>query len=317
MGRHRRVSHAPEPVVTYYDATALQRSSHRRPTPPTQRGGFSARAGILGASAAMAMGAVAVASTVVPHPGGSSGTQYSDVEAGGPPDQSSSPNVPAPSGGSSDPGAGDSGSGSGNVPPDTSQTPGNQNQDPGNAKPSQPGAGGNSKPSDASGNGKGTGGSGKGSGSSAGSESGSRSASTGGSAGGTSRPVSKATRDEAEVLSLVNNERDDAGCKPLKASKDLAEMAGDFSKDMAVEDFFSHLAPDGSSPWDRAEGLGVLDLGGENIARGQDSPKEVMDDWMRSPSHKANILNCEYRTMGVGAYLDDDDGPWWTQDFGY
>jgi uncharacterized protein YkwD len=267
------------------------------------------------------MGAVAVASTVVPQPGGTAGTQYSDVQAGGPPDQSSKPNVPAPEGGSEDP-IGDGGSQGGNVPPDTSQ-PGNQN--PGDSQPSEPGGGNDSqRPSpggqdDGNGQGSGSGAGdsqGSGGGSGNGSGKGKGKGSSAGNSGGASRPVGKTTRDEADVLALVNDEREDVGCKPLKASKELADLAGDFSREMAIEGFFSHLAPDGSSPWDRAEDLGILDLGGENIARGQESPESVVDDWMRSPSHRANILNCEYRTMGVGEYVDDD-GPWWTQDFGY
>lgn len=272
----------------------------------------------------MAMGAVAVASTVLPQPGGSPGTQYSDVQAGGPPDQSSKPNVPAPEGGSQTPGGG-AGDEGGSVPPDTSRPGDGQNQEP-PQQPSEPGGGSDAQQPPQSGGGKGNGdgqgngqGSGSGSGNGAGSGSGSGSGSSSGSGnsdGGTSRPPSKTTQNEAEVLQLVNDERADAGCKPLKASKQLAQLAGDFSRDMAIEGFFSHLGPDGSSPWDRAEDLGILDLGGENIARGQETPQEVVDDWMRSPSHRANILNCEYRTMGVGEYIDDD-GPWWTQDFGY
>ncbi|NLU75054.1 CAP domain-containing protein [Streptomyces sp. HNM0575] len=274
----------------------------------------------------MAMGAVAVASTVLPQPGGAAGTQYSDVQAGGPPDQSSKPNVPAPEGGSDNPVPGDDGSqGGGNVPPNTS--PGNQSPAP--TQPSEPGGGndsqqpgtgkgqgGGSGKGSGSGNAQGGGGSDNGSGAGKGTGSGSGKGKGGSDTGESSSEVSQTTRDEARVLSLVNDEREDVGCKPVKASKQLADLAGDFSRDMGIEDFFSHLAPDGSSPWDRAEGLGILDLGGENIARGQETPEDVVDDWMSSPSHRANILNCEYKTMGVGEYVDDD-GPWWTQDFGY
>ncbi|MEK8172713.1 CAP domain-containing protein [Streptomyces sp. M19] len=60
----------------------------------------------------------------------------------------------------------------------------------------------------------------------------------------------------------------------------------------------------------------MADLGGENIARGQATAQAVMDSWMNSPGHRANILNCEYRTLGVGAHFAPD-GPWWTQDFGF
>jgi uncharacterized protein YkwD len=262
------------------------------------------------------MGAVAVASTVVPSPGGSPGTQYSDVQAGGPPDQSSKPNVPAPEGGSETPGGG--APEGGNVPPDTSKPGGDQNQNPAPPEQSEPGGGNDAPQPPENGNDTGGGnGGGKGNGQGSGGSSGNGSGSSAGeSGGGSSGPVGKTARDEAEVLALVNDEREDVGCKPLKASKQLAELAGDFSRDMAIEGFFSHLGPDGSSPWDRAEDLGILDLGGENIARGQESPETVVDDWMDSPSHRANILNCEYRTMGVGEYVADD-GPWWTQDFGY
>lgn len=265
----------------------------------------------------MAMGAVAVASTVVPQPGGSSGTQYSDVEAGGPPKQSPDlPSVPSPSGGSETPGDGggaEDGAG-GSVPPDSSQTP-EQPQDPGNSPPPKPGGNGggdNSQPSEPGGNG---GGKGNGNGSSNGEGSGSGSGS--GNSGGGSRPPSASSAAEADVLSLVNEEREEAGCRPVKAESKLTELAGDFSRSMGIQGFFSHIAPDGSGPWDRAEDAGILELGGENIARGQPDAEAVMDDWMDSPAHKANILNCEYRTLGVGAYLSGSDGPWWTQNFGF
>ncbi len=312
MGRHRRVSHAPEPpAVAYsYDVGPRQeRGSHRRPMPAAPvRGGFSARAGLLGASAAMAMGAVAVASTMVPQPGGTSGTQYSDrVQADGPPDQSpEAPSVPSPEGGAESPGGEVGESTGGNVPPDSEGNDGRP-QSPGSSQPSEPGGGSsgdNSKPSDPGGNGGES------------SDSGGKGDSGSGSSD-EERPASKTEAAEAEVLSLVNEERDEAGCKPLKNDPKLEELAGDFSKDMGILGFFSHLGPDGTSPWDRAEDAGILDLGGENIARGQSDAESVMEAWMDSPGHKANILNCNYRTLGVGAYLSGDSGPLWTQNFGY
>ena len=327
MGRHRRVSHAPEPpAVAYqyqysqysqysYDAGPRQeRGSHRRPVAAPTRGGFSARAGLLGASAAMAMGAVAVASTMVPQPGGTSGTQYSDrIQADGPPDQSPEvPSIPSPEGGAESPG-GEVGEGTGgNVPP-PSPGDGERPQGPGSGeRPSEPGGGSSgddsSQPSDPGGNGNGNG--------SENGNSGGKGNGNGSSESGNSRPSATETA-EAEVLSLVNEERDDAGCKPLKNDPELEELAGEFSRDMGILGFFSHLAPDGTTPWDRAEDAGILELGGENIARGQEDAEAVMDAWMDSPGHRANILNCDYRTLGVGAYLSDDSGPLWTQNFGY
>ncbi|MEU3347836.1 CAP domain-containing protein [Streptomyces sp. NPDC006700] len=121
---------------------------------------------------------------------------------------------------------------------------------------------------------------------------------------------------EAEVLRLVNEERSKVGCSALTASSSLAGLAQDFSEAMAAENFFDHTDPSGASPWDRAAKLGITSLGGENIARGQADAAAVMDAWMNSPGHRANILNCDFKTLGVGVHFGSG-GPWWTQDFGY
>ncbi|MGA5704248.1 CAP domain-containing protein [Peterkaempfera bronchialis] len=120
----------------------------------------------------------------------------------------------------------------------------------------------------------------------------------------------------AAVLTLVNQERSRAGCGPLVADAGLAALATDFSDSMAARGFFDHTDPDGKSPWDRATAVGISYLGGENIARGQQTPEEVMDAWMNSPGHRANILNCDYKRLGVGVH-EGPGGPWWTQDFGF
>ncbi|GGU98683.1 CAP domain-containing protein [Streptomyces spectabilis] len=121
---------------------------------------------------------------------------------------------------------------------------------------------------------------------------------------------------EAQVLALVNEERAKVGCRPVTADDRLAALAEGFSADMAERGFFAHTDPDGATPWDRAEKAGIKDLGGENIARGQADAQAVMDAWMNSPGHRANILNCDYKTLGVGAHFAPG-GPWWTQDFGF
>ncbi|TDC79783.1 CAP domain-containing protein [Streptomyces hainanensis] len=118
------------------------------------------------------------------------------------------------------------------------------------------------------------------------------------------------------VLTLVNEERANAGCQPLTLDTGLSRLAADFSLDMANRGFFDHTDPDGLTPWDRALTAGIANLGGENIARGQQDAQAVMDAWMDSEGHRENILNCEFRTLGVGVHLGDG-GPWWTQDFGY
>ncbi|MEU6573771.1 CAP domain-containing protein [Streptomyces sp. NPDC046805] len=128
--------------------------------------------------------------------------------------------------------------------------------------------------------------------------------------------VSAQAAAQAEVLKLVNRERAKVGCTPLAANGSLTELAASFSLDMAARDFFDHTDPTGLTPWDRAAQVGITDLGGENIARGQTDPAAVMEAWMNSPGHRANILNCDYRTLGVGVHFGLG-GPWWTQDFGY
>ncbi|GAA3766023.1 CAP domain-containing protein [Streptomyces chiangmaiensis] len=120
----------------------------------------------------------------------------------------------------------------------------------------------------------------------------------------------------AAVLKLVNDERAKVGCSPVTPNGPLRKLAEAFSEDMAARSFFDHTDPSGKDPWDRAAGLGITDLGGENIARGQATAQEVVDAWMNSPGHRANILNCDFQTLGVGVHFGVG-GPWWTQDFGY
>ncbi|MFE7774745.1 CAP domain-containing protein [Streptomyces sp. NPDC057445] len=121
---------------------------------------------------------------------------------------------------------------------------------------------------------------------------------------------------EAAVLTLVNEERAKVGCSPVRLEASLGALAGRFSEDMAGRGFFDHTDPDGDDPWERAAQSGVSGLGGENIARGQADAETVMRSWMNSDGHRANILNCDYRTLGVGVSFAEG-GPWWTQDFGY
>ncbi|MFE9775665.1 CAP domain-containing protein [Streptomyces sp. NPDC005931] len=120
----------------------------------------------------------------------------------------------------------------------------------------------------------------------------------------------------AQVLRLVNEERAKAGCSPVAANSALTDLAASFSEDMARRGFFDHTDPDGDTPWDRAKRAGITGLGGENIARGQADAEAVVQAWMNSPGHRANILNCDFKTLGVGVHFGSG-GPWWTQNFGY
>jgi uncharacterized protein YkwD len=119
---------------------------------------------------------------------------------------------------------------------------------------------------------------------------------------------------EAEVLALVNQQRAAAGCGAVAPDDALAAVARAHSADMRDRGFFDHTNPDGLDPFDRAANAG-LDARAENIAAGQANPAEVMDAWMNSAGHRANILNCSLTLLGVGV-AEGSGGPYWTQLFG-
>jgi uncharacterized protein YkwD len=120
---------------------------------------------------------------------------------------------------------------------------------------------------------------------------------------------------EAAVIALVNTVRTGAGCAPVVHEEGLARVARAHSADMRDRDFFDHVNPDGLDPFQRAESAGQTDARAENIAYGQPNPAAVMDGWMNSSGHRANILDCELDTLGVGV-AEGPGGPWWTQLFG-
>ncbi|WP_328940712.1 CAP domain-containing protein [Streptomyces sp. NBC_00250] len=118
-----------------------------------------------------------------------------------------------------------------------------------------------------------------------------------------------------QVIALVNAERAKAGCGPLTANATLTRAAQGHSDDMAARDFFDHTNPDGDGPGERVTDAGYpWSTYGENIAMGQSSPESVMDSWMNSPGHRANILNCSFKEIGIG--IHSEGGPYWTQVFG-
>ena len=120
----------------------------------------------------------------------------------------------------------------------------------------------------------------------------------------------------AEVVRLVNLARAAAGCGALRVDGRLTTAARLHSEDMARRDYFSHTSLDGRSPWDRIEAQGYQAGSGENIAAGYSTPAAVMDAWMKSTGHRANILSCSSRAIGVGLGHGGSYGTYWTQDFG-
>ncbi|WP_308434409.1 sigma-70 family RNA polymerase sigma factor, partial [Streptomyces anandii] len=120
----------------------------------------------------------------------------------------------------------------------------------------------------------------------------------------------------AQVVALVNKERAKAGCGALTEDSQLDAAAQGHSDDMAARGFFDHTNPDGKDPGQRITAAGYRwSTYGENIAMGQQTPESVMNSWMNSPGHRANILNCSFKNIGVGVHKGSG-GPWWTQDFG-
>lgn len=118
----------------------------------------------------------------------------------------------------------------------------------------------------------------------------------------------------AAVASLVNAARRDAGLSELELDADLCAAAQARAQEIAQS--FSHTRPDGSSCFTILEEFGIsYRAAGENIAMGQRTPEEVMDGWMNSSGHRANILNGTFTSIGVGYYVDGAGAAHWVQIF--
>lgn len=128
-------------------------------------------------------------------------------------------------------------------------------------------------------------------------------------------PEISVTEFEDEVIRLVNIEREKNGLAALKNDKTLRNVAAAHSKDMADRNFFDHENPDGESPFDRMKNNGIrYGYAGENIAKGQRTAESVVNSWMNSEGHRKNILNGNFKRIGVG--LDVSSGTYiWTQCF--
>lgn len=124
------------------------------------------------------------------------------------------------------------------------------------------------------------------------------------------------TGAENAVVTLVNKERSKAHCKPVRNDGQLHAAAVGHSADMAAHNYFDHDSQDGRSFADRIREAGYDAPLSENIAKGFRTPQQVMDGWMRSKEHKANILNCNAKAIGVGLAVTKDGTAYWTQDFG-
>ncbi len=121
------------------------------------------------------------------------------------------------------------------------------------------------------------------------------------------------TAYESEVVRLVNEIRAENGLKPLTQDWQLSRVARYKSQDMKELRYFSHTSPTYGSPFDMMKSFGIsYRTAGENIAKGYQTPKAVVNAWMNSPGHRANILNSTYTHIGVGYVAE---GNYWTQMF--
>ncbi|MHA6252662.1 CAP domain-containing protein [Oceanobacillus sp. CAU 1775] len=126
-------------------------------------------------------------------------------------------------------------------------------------------------------------------------------------------PSNALSQFEQQVVDLTNQERAKAGLKPLQADTSLSGVAREKSRDMAVNNYFAHQSPTYGSPFDMMKKYGIsYNAAGENIAKGQTSPQQVVTAWMNSAGHRANILNGNFTHIGVG-YVSQ--GNHWTQMF--
>lgn len=125
-----------------------------------------------------------------------------------------------------------------------------------------------------------------------------------------------------EVIQLTNQFRQENGLDPLNFDPQLATAAQNHSQDMAIQDFFSHTGLNGSNIGDRVDATGYdFSTAGENIAAGYSTAERVVDGWINSDGHRANLLNPDFTEIGVGYFfLENDTGStnynhYWTQVF--
>lgn len=124
------------------------------------------------------------------------------------------------------------------------------------------------------------------------------------------------TRVQQSVLGLVNLARRARGCPVLRLDDRLMVAARDHAAEMADHEYFAHRSLGGSTAGERVTDSGYdWSRYAENIARGQVNPRQVVDDWMDSPAHRDNILDCRLRQVGVGLAFDVDHTAYWVQDF--
>jgi uncharacterized protein YkwD len=133
-------------------------------------------------------------------------------------------------------------------------------------------------------------------------------------------PHATAATVQEDVIALTNAERAKVGCPALRQNAALSTAAQRHSADMATHNFVGHTGSDGSSMVTRIERAGYTrwTRAAENVAAGNQTAADVVRGWMNSSGHRANILNCALRDIGVGHQYRQNTkyGHYWTQNFG-
>ena len=120
----------------------------------------------------------------------------------------------------------------------------------------------------------------------------------------------------SQVVTLVNKERASNGLQSLASDSQLAKLAQMKAEDMVKNGYFSHISPTYGSAFDMMKTYGVsYKTAGENIAKGQKTAQSVMNGWMNSSGHRANILKSDYTKIGVGYAKASDGTTCWVQIF--
>lgn len=128
--------------------------------------------------------------------------------------------------------------------------------------------------------------------------------------------ASQADQYERQVLDLVNARRAEAGMAPLAWDARLAALARAKSQDMRDNNYFGHQSPTLGSAFDMMQRAGVkYRYAAENLAAGQRTPQAVVEAWMNSSGHRANIMNPKFTKLGVGFAAGGSYGTYWTQMF--
>ncbi len=121
---------------------------------------------------------------------------------------------------------------------------------------------------------------------------------------------------ETECIRLTNLERTNRGLPALQAHWELSRVARYKSQDMVLNHYFSHTSPTYGSPFTMMQSFGLkFSAAAENIAYGQRTAQEVVNGWMNSPGHRANILSQSCTHIGVGAAKTSSGTLYWTQMF--